>query len=200
MKYYPIHLNVNGQKVIVVGGGSVAHQKITGLLEAGAHLQVIAPSIHPEVQKLADNQLIQIIFRSYQKGDLKGAFLVFGATNDLQVNQQIHAEARAKNIYFNAVDQPSECDFIIPSRVTRGDLVITVSTGGKAPFLAKALRQKLEAIFGPEYAQFTDFMGEVREHFTGLQKKNELVPFLEKNWDEILKAIRQGDDLKNKFL
>ena len=172
MKYYPINLDIRDKKIIVIGGGSVAHQKVIGLLEGGAQITLISPHLSAEIVELQKEKRISVIQRSYQKGDLEGAFLVFGATNHPEINQQIHKEARERGILFNAVDQPEECDFTIPSRISRGELLITISTGGKAPFLAKAIRKKLESIFGPEYGELVNLAGKWRKSFIRTKKKN----------------------------
>jgi precorrin-2 dehydrogenase/sirohydrochlorin ferrochelatase len=198
MRYYPIHLDISGKKVIVIGGGSVAYQKITGLVEAGAQVSVISPRFSQSVTQLAQEGKIQIIEREYQSGDLEGAFLAFGATNNPEVNRLIHVEAQEKGILFNAVDQPSECDFIVPSRISRGELLITISTGGQVPFLSKAIRQKLEPLFGPEYEEYVALVGKLRNHLKKLGKKDELAPFLEKHGDELLEALRRKDEVSVK--
>src|SRR4030095_15960861 len=127
--------------VVVVGGGKVAHQKVLGLLEAGARVQVVAPSCCPEIEELGREGKLRITPREYQEGDLNGALLAFGATNRPKLHQKIHEEARSKGIFFNAVDEPEECDFTVPSHLSRGDLLFTISTGGQAPFFLKDLHK-----------------------------------------------------------
>jgi len=193
MKYYPINLDLTGKKVVVIGGGKVAYQKITGLLEAGAELFVVAPSLAPEMKELMGKERFHFIERKYQRGDLDGAILAFGATNQPSVNRQIHQEAQEQGIWFNAVDQPEDCDFAAPARVSRGEFLITVSTGGQAPFLSKTIRERLEQLFGEEYETLTKLMGALRLYLMERGRKEELSPFFEKKGETLLKALQKKD-------
>ena len=114
-------------------------------------------------KKLASNGTIELTQRSYRPADLKGTFLVIGATDDENLNQQISKDAEKSNTLCNIADRPEVCNFILPSIVRRGDLVITISTSGKSPALAKQLRQKLETQFGQEYAELLLLMGAIRK-------------------------------------
>ena len=137
--YYPIFLDVRDRLAVVVGGGRVAARKVSGLVEAGARVRVVAPRLAAglgaqEVQR-----------RSYRRGDLKGAVLAFAATNDREVNHAVAAEARRRRIPVNVADSVEDCTFLVPARLTRGPVQIAISTSGKSPRLARQLRQKLEA-------------------------------------------------------
>ena len=89
--------------------------------------------------------------------------MVIGATDDESLNRQISRDAERDQILCNIADRPEVCNFILPSIVRRGDLVITISTSGKSPALAKHLRQKMETQFGREYADFLLLMGTIRQ-------------------------------------
>ncbi|MBE0479269.1 bifunctional precorrin-2 dehydrogenase/sirohydrochlorin ferrochelatase [Candidatus Aerophobetes bacterium] len=110
--------------------------------------------------------------RKYRKGDLKGSFLAIGATGKQSVNEKIATEARRLGCLVNIVDSPSLCDFFVPSFLRRGDLIISVSTGGKSPALAKKIKKELEKIYTDEYEEFLDWMGKVREE-VGNKTKDE---------------------------
>jgi precorrin-2 dehydrogenase len=193
MRYYPINLDIAGKKVVVVGGGGVAHEKVLGLLRARAKVTVIGLRIIKELEALAADHRIDLTMRDYQKGDLQGAVLAFGATDNPEVNRRIHEEAREGGIPFNAVDQPDECDFTVPSRVIRGDLIVTISTGGRAPFLSKALRRRLEQLLGPQYEEFTARMGSLRDLLREEGRKGELKSFFNQRGEEILGALEKRD-------
>src|SRR3990172_2624475 len=143
MKYYPINLDLSGKKVLVIGGGEAAVQKIKGLLEAQADVFVIARKAVTEILNWAREKKLRFTERNYQRGDLAGAVLAFGTTLQPALNAQMREEALERGVWFNAVDQPEECDFTAPARVSRGELLLTVSTGGEAPFLSKLLRERL---------------------------------------------------------
>ncbi len=146
----------------MVGGGSVGARKVKGLLAAGARVTVVSPELAPELRILTSER-IEWRSRYYHSRDLEGMFLVFGATNNEKINRQIHADAINKNILCNISDRPEICNFILPSVVRRGDLVLAVSTSGKSPAFAKKMRKDLEQQFGEEYATFLKLMGAIRK-------------------------------------
>ena len=162
MRYYPIHLDIKNRDCLIVGGGVVATRKVSTLIECGARVTVVSPDPTPELTKLASEGSVTLKKRAYRKDDLTGMFLVIGATDDERLNRQISKDAEQAQILCNIADRPEVCNFILPSIVRRGDLVITISTSGKSPALAKHLRQKLETQFGPEYADFLLLMGAIR--------------------------------------
>ena len=163
MKYYPVHLDIKNRNCVVVGGGTVGTRKVDTLLECGARVTVVSPDPSPQLKKLGLDGAITLIQHAYRSADLKGAFLVIGATDDENLNQQISKDAEKSNTLCNIADRPEVCNFILPSIVRRGDLVITISTSGKSPALAKQLRQKLETQFGQEYREFLLLMGAIRK-------------------------------------
>lgn len=163
MRYYPVHLDIKNRNCLIVGGGAVGTRKVITLLECGAKVSVVSPEPSQQLTKLASEGAITLAQRAYQSADLKDTFLVIGATDDENLNQQISNDAAQANILCNIADRPEACNFILPSIVRRGDLVITISTSGKSPALAKQLRQKLETQFGQEYTEFLLLMGAIRK-------------------------------------
>src|SRR3989337_3330177 len=163
MRYYPIFLDIKGKSCVVIGGGSVAERKVLSLLDAGSKVLVISPELTPVLKKLAAKKKINYCPQSYGPGDLKGFFLAYSATDDPKVNKSVFNEAKREGIFLNVVDVPELCNFIVPSVVDRGNLLIAISTSGKSPAMAKKIRQKLEKEFGKEYAVFLDIMGRIRE-------------------------------------
>ncbi|HWQ83366.1 MAG TPA: bifunctional precorrin-2 dehydrogenase/sirohydrochlorin ferrochelatase [Anaerolineales bacterium] len=150
------------QRVIIIGGGSVAARKATSLVDAGACPLVISPDLHPDLEDLLARDEIRYLARGYQPGDLAGAFLVISATDDPGVNQQVWEAARTAGCLVNIVDDPSRCNFILPAVVRRGDLSLSISTGGGSPALARRLRERLDAEFGPEYGDLAAILDELR--------------------------------------
>jgi len=140
MNYYPIFLDLRGRQCLVVGGGQVATRKVEGLLKAGARVTVISPESTETLGEWREEGKIIYLKRCYQRGDLKGYFLVYAATDLAEVNSEMAEEARAERVLLNVVDRSPFCGFVSPSVLERGDLIIAVSTGGKSPGFAKLVR------------------------------------------------------------
>ena len=170
-QYYPVFLNIREKRCVVVGGGEVALRKVKVLLEYGADVMVVSPSACSELGVLADEQKIEILLRRYRTADLEGAFIVIAASDERDVNQAITSDAKRQKILVNVVDDPAGSDFIIPSSMSRGDLAVAVSTGGKSPALARKLKNELELYFGEEYIVLTELVAEVREELKNMGVK-----------------------------
>lgn len=171
MRYYPVNLDILNRKCLVVGGGSVGTRKVLTLLNCGAKVTLVSPDATEKLLELAGNGLIAWEKRSYLTSDLDTMFLVIGASDNEELNRQISADAEKLNMLCNIADRPEVCNFILPSIVDRGDLVICISTSGKSPAFAKKLRKELEKQFGVEYIEFLRLMGVIREKL--LSEKHE---------------------------
>jgi precorrin-2 dehydrogenase/sirohydrochlorin ferrochelatase len=148
----------------VVGGGEVAQRKVESLMEAGAdRVAVISPRLTHRLKALLQAKRIEHRPRGYQPGDLEGAFVVIAATDDPDVNREVWQEAQERHLLVNVVDDPQHCNFFVPSVVRRGDLTISICTGGQDPALSARLRQELEPRFGREYAAFLEMAGALRD-------------------------------------
>lgn len=163
MRHYPICLDISGKRCVVVGGGYVAERKVRRLLACGARVEVVGKTLTSVLAGWKGQGKIVHLEGGYEDSFLAGAALVIGATDSEGVNGRIAADARKRGIPVNIVDNPALCDFILPSVVERGDLLIAVSTGGKSPALAAKLRGELEEAYGPEYAVLVEILGELRE-------------------------------------
>jgi precorrin-2 dehydrogenase/sirohydrochlorin ferrochelatase len=159
VNYYPAFLDLRGKKAVVVGGGSIAERKTFSLIQAGAEITVVSPSLTKKLEKAKSDRRIRHISRGYRKGDLRGSFLVIAATDSEEVNSRVARDAPA---LVNVVDVPSECNFIAPSVVRRGPLSVAISTGGASPAMAKTLRKELEKAYGPEFSGYLVFARQVR--------------------------------------
>ncbi len=161
-RYYPIALNIEGRRAVVVGGGAVALRKVETLHECGALVCVVAPAVDAGLERLAAAGAVEVRRRAYEPEDLEGAFLVVAATDRPEVNAQVAADARARGVLANSADPPDASDFIVASGVRRGDLLISVFTGGGSPALSRRIREQLEALFGPEYGDLLALLGRLR--------------------------------------
>lgn len=158
-RYYPIYLDIRDKKCVVVGGGDVAYRKAVSLKEAGAQVVVISPDFSRDFLK---EEGMTMLRQKYEERCLEGATLITAATNDKDINQRVWEEARRHGLLVNVVDQPELCNFIVPSVVNRGELQISISTGGASPAFARRLRQELENHFGPEYGEFVELLSKMR--------------------------------------
>ena len=157
---FSIELNLEGKNVLVVGGGRIAYRKVNTLLPTGARITVVAPQFDPEFETLAgtseqsahsnEGSLLtahcSLLKRPYEPLDLRGIFMVFICTDQPAVNAQVSNDARARRILVNNACDYLDGDFIVPARMDFGEnIAVTVSTQGRAPSLAKKLKQKIQA-------------------------------------------------------
>jgi precorrin-2 dehydrogenase/sirohydrochlorin ferrochelatase len=159
-RYYPIQLDLKGRPCLVVGGGEVALRKARSLVEAGAEVTVVAPEVHPKLRAFGGVNLVE---RAWRDTDLHGVFLVVVATDDAVTNRAVARDAADLGLLVNVVDCPALSNFIVPATLRRGELSISISTGGASPALARRLREKLEAQFGEEYAALVEVVAEARK-------------------------------------
>jgi precorrin-2 dehydrogenase / sirohydrochlorin ferrochelatase len=159
---YPIMLQLNGKKVVVVGGGRVAERKVTSLLETGAQISVISPDATELLRAKAIEGKLNWQSRPFEKADLKDAFMIFAATNDSKLNQAVKQAAEPRQLIAIA-DDTEGSDFHVPAYLQRGRLTIAVSTGGASPILAKQIRDQLEEQFDPSYEEYLEFLYDKRQ-------------------------------------
>jgi precorrin-2 dehydrogenase/sirohydrochlorin ferrochelatase len=158
-RYYPINLDVRGKACLVVGGGEVALRKTRSLVDAGADVTVVAPVVLAKLKALGG---VVVREQAYRDTDLHGAFLVIVATDDEVTNRAVARDAADFGCLVNVVDCPALSNFIVPATLGRGELQISVSTGGASPALARRIREKLEGEFPEEYAALVVALGELR--------------------------------------
>lgn len=159
---FPMFMKLAGRQVLVVGAGKVGEPKISGLLDTGARIRVIAIEATEVVREWARAGKIELETRVFSVDDLDDAFLAVVATSSRSLNELIYHEAQHRGVLCNVVDVPELCDFFYPAVVRRGDLQIAVSTSGQSPSLAQKLRQQLEKQFGPEYTNWVAELGATR--------------------------------------
>lgn len=156
---YPINLRLAGRRVLVVGGGAVAEEKVKTLVPCGARVDVVAPSIRPTLEGLPD---VVTHHRPYRSGEVGLYRLAITATDDPLVNQQVFDEGEAAGVWVNSADDPDNCAFTLPSRVRRDSLLVTFSTRGRSPALSTWLRRRFDDEFGVEYDILVELLAEER--------------------------------------
>lgn len=162
MAYYPVMLDINGRKCLVVGGGNVALRKALSLLSCKAKVTVISPLFSEGILKLASEGKIELINRTYRSGDAEGYFIAIVATDDNTANRLVASDCEKHGIPVNVVDDKELSSFIVPSVIRRGDLTISISTSGKSPLLSRLIKEKLESVFTDGYDELLQKLYEKR--------------------------------------
>lgn len=192
--FYPVLINLQRFRCIVVGGGKIAHRKVLSLLNFGADITVISPKIMKPILELAKLHSIRIIKKSYSEDYIKGYQIAFSATDNRAINLSVRKDCTKNGILLNVVDDPALCDFILPANVIRGDLTISIASQGNAPFFTKKMKSKIEELIPPVYEDIFRMAGRLRKQISldkEIDKKTRaklLKQFASQNWEEILPA------------
>ena len=194
MRYYPVYLDLKDRAVLVVGGGLIAEGKAIQLVEAGARVRVVSPDLTPRLTELAERGQIEYRQSKFESGDLNGVTLVISATNDQAANENVAHLAAELGLLHNVVDQPALCSFITPALITRGDLQISVSTGGGSPSVAQRVRREIGELIGDEYGEFLEIAAEMRAEAKRLipdfeRRRQVLHAFAE---SQVIEILREG--------
>jgi siroheme synthase-like protein len=184
--YFPLFLDISKKRVLVVGGGRVAERKVRTLLKFKAKIKVISPEVTKGLERIKDKGLIELERKNYEENDLLGVDLVISATNNRMLNKKVSSDAKKMGIYANIVDDPELCDFIMPSIVKRGPLILAISTSGKAPLFSKKLRKDLEKMISKEYVKYLSKILRLRREIQKKVKEKKLR-------ERMLKAILNFD-------
>ncbi len=163
MSYFPFYLDINEKKILLIGGGKIALQKLKALLPFSKNITVIAPEIKYNNYLLIKEHNLPYFQRSYQKGDIEKFDIVIVAINDEKLQEAIFYESRGKNILINCVDNIKYCDFIFPSIIKRGDITITISTNGASPALSRGLREYIESLLPKDLESFVALLKQMRQ-------------------------------------
>lgn len=194
MSLYPINLNLSQKSCAVLGGGSVAWRKVNALLKADAVITVISPTLIEPLTKLAKAKKLLHKEQLYRQGDLMNFFLVICATDDQKINRCAAKEASENGALVNVVDASFPSDFTVPAQISRGDLLMTVSTGGKSPAFSRALSKELAQTYGEAYGVYLELLANAREEMkTRLKTSKDREFFWQKVMNqEVLDLIKQG--------
>src|SRR5688572_3368834 len=161
--YYPIYLDIEDRNVVIIGGGDVCTRKAETMMKYGARVTVVSPEFTKEIEQWGAEEMLALKRKSYDESDLDGAHIVIASTDVQRVNEKIAADCRRRRIPVNVVDVTPLCEFIVPAIVEKGSIQIAVSTGGKSPALARTLKEDLQRMIGPEYAEVNEVLGTLRE-------------------------------------
>ncbi|HGM3506302.1 TPA: bifunctional precorrin-2 dehydrogenase/sirohydrochlorin ferrochelatase [Clostridioides difficile] len=158
---YPINLKLDELDVVIIGGGEVAYRKCKNFLDFNKNVTIVSKQILNKFYDLEGN--IKIIKDDYKKIYIESASLIIAATNNRELNMEIGLYCRAKKKLVNVVDNLEISNFTVPSYIKRGDLLISVSTGGKSPSLSSKIKKELEEIYNEDYEEYLNVLGDIRK-------------------------------------
>ena len=159
LEYLPVFLQMRERQAVVIGGGLMAARKAEWLLRAGAAVRIISPALHAETRALVDARLgtVTVQAREFVPVDLEGATLAVAATDDHAINQSVAAEAHARGIPVNVVDDAASSSFIFPAIIDRSPVIVAVGSGGSSPVLARRIRAQIEALLPARLGALAQF-------------------------------------------
>jgi len=212
--FYPILVNLERFPCLIIGGGKVAYRKALSLQEFNSNITILSPRICKPLLELAKKNQIQIIKKSYSKEFIKGFKIIFSATDNPEVNKNVRNDCTKEGVLLNVVDKPALCDFILPANIKRGNLTISVSSQGKAPFYTKEMKKKIDEFISPVYSDIIELAAKFRKQllkssqaksaktkdkmfgkFTSVDWEKILTENGEKNSVYYIKKLLRGSDL-----
>jgi precorrin-2 dehydrogenase/sirohydrochlorin ferrochelatase len=185
MAYFPAFIKLDDKKILIVGGGNIAYEKLERLLDFTQEIEVIAADLSEQMMQTLAKENISYEKRRYNKGDIADFAVVIIAVDDIGLQAEIYEESKQYNCLCNAVDSVEYCDFIFPSYVKQDDLTIAISTSGASPALAKHLKAYLRDMIPPSISAFLDEMKELR---ATLPKGKERMKMLDKKAQEYINS------------
>jgi len=162
MSFFPMYMDMQNLKVLLVGGGYIATEKLEKLIDFTKNITVITIDVEDNAQKIIEENSLTLQQRAYKTGDINDFDIVIVATDTVELHKEIYEESRDKRVLVNSVDNTDYCDFIFPSYVQKGDLTIAFSTGGSSPAFAKHIRRHFEKIIPNTVGEFLQKMKSLR--------------------------------------
>ncbi len=179
MSFFPMYMDMDNLKVLLVGGGAIATEKLEKLVDFTKEITVITKEVSPEAQSLIKDHCLTLYQRLYKEGDIKGFDIVIVATDTVDLHKAIFEESRGTRVLVNSVDDTAYCDFIFPSYIKRGDLTVSFSTSGASPAFAKQIRHYFEEVIPGNVDEFLQKMKGLRSELPKgkerMQKFEEMV-------------------------
>ena len=191
--FYPINLKIDDMKIVIIGGGKVAYRKCMNFLAFNKKVLVVSKEFVKEFEEIKEQ--VEIVKGAYNEKYIKDAFVVVAATNNKEVNREIGTYCRQHNKLVNVVDDKDLSNFTVPSFVKRGDLLLSVSTGGKSPSLSRKIRKDLEEMYDDSYEEYVKLLGQAREMIIEntsdiKERRKRLKELLDLSFDELRRIIK----------
>ena len=186
MSYFPAFVKLDNKKILIVGGGYVAYEKLDHLLDFTHNISLIASEFSDDMLNRIKKENLEFEERAYRKGDIKEYGVVIIAVDDIPLQAEIFKESKNYNCLCNAVDSIDYCDFIFPSYVKKDDLTIAVSTSGSSPAVAKYLRVYLQKLIPDSIGEFLKEMKNLRKT---LPKGKERMKMLDEKAKKYIESI-----------
>ncbi len=184
MSFFPSYLNLKDKKILLIGGGYIALEKLKKLVDFTTEIKVITKEVSDDFLEFATRYNIEIEKRAYRKGDIDGYNIVIVATDTKDLHKEIYQESRSSRVLVNSVDNTAYCDFIFPSYIKQGDLTISISTSGASPAMAKRIRIYIEKLIPSNIGEFLKEMKSLRK---SMPKGKERMKFFEEKSDRFIK-------------
>ena len=191
--FYPINLKIDDMKIVIIGGGKVAYRKCMNFLAFNKKVLVVSKEFVKEFEEIKEQ--VEIVKGAYNEKYIKDAFVVVAATNNKEVNREIGIYCGQYNKLVNVVDDKELSNFTVPSFVKRGDLLLSVSTGGKSPSLSRKIRKDLEEVYDDSYEEYVKLLGQAREMIIEntsdiKERRKNLKELLDLSFDELRRIIK----------
>jgi precorrin-2 dehydrogenase/sirohydrochlorin ferrochelatase len=182
---YPVFLKTSVLRVLIVGGGHVAEEKLRFLTKSSPDVRItlVAPLIREATKKLALRYNVELLEKAYEADQLHGFHIVIATTDNPGLNREIYRDCRALDKLVNVADNPPLCDFYMGGIVTKGHVKVAISTNGKSPTTAKRLRQFFEEVIPEDISQMVENLHRYRKNIKGdfehkVKKMNQLTKTL----------------------
>ena len=158
---YPINLEIKDIKITIIGGGEVAYRKCKNFLDFGKSIRVVSPEFIDKFDLIKKD--VELVYDRYKEEYIKDSFIVVAATNNKEINKNISIYCRNCGKLINVVDDINLSNYIVPSYIKRGDLLISISTGGKSPSLSSKIKKELEKKYDDSYEEYINILGKIRQ-------------------------------------
>lgn len=190
---YPINLEIKDMKITIIGGGDVAYRKCKNFLEFGKSVRVVSPEFIDSFELIKNN--VELVYDVYKEEYIKDSFIVVAATNNKEINKNIGIYCRSCGKLVNVVDDIKLSNYTVPSYVKRGDLLISISTGGKSPSLSSKIRKDLEEVYDDSYEEYVKLLGEARDNIIEntsdiKERRKKLKELVDLSFDELREIIK----------